>query len=483
MSIPVTPRFVFQSLLFLMICCSHIHGHGKEKSKVLLISFDGFRHDYFDLAEKSGMNLKNFKKVFKIGFKASYLSNVFITRTFPNHMSIITGCYEETHGIVDNIFFDPIFNETFSYKNVTQSLQSKWFSNSEPLWATNIINGGKSAVIYWPGQLAPYKNNIYPTHSFGIYNKDLPLDLKFEFILNWLSNHDTTLGILYHPEPDGTGHQFGPSSKMILQRLLELDKSIGYLLDRIESLSLSPHLNVIIVSDHGMTDISNDRRVIIDKYIDPSRYYHFTESYTLWSIWPKHGTNVSDLLQRLRPVSHMKAYRKDEIPTEWHYANNRRVAPIVIVADPGWVLVHNETDTVTMRGTHGYATASPDMMGVFVAWGPDIAASNRSDVNVRVVDVFPLVAEILRFERVPSNNGSLANVRWMLRVNMDEAGIFTSLVISEWCWWWRCWCRSGFGGGVSGYAVEGSFFRDGVVMSHQIVGIDSITSSPLIQVA
>ena len=47
------------------------------------------------------------------GIKAKHLLNTFVTKTFPNHFTLVTGLYEESYGIVANTFFDPIFNDTF----------------------------------------------------------------------------------------------------------------------------------------------------------------------------------------------------------------------------------------------------------------------------------------------------------------------------------------------------------------------------------
>ena len=41
------------------------------------------------------------------------LQNAFVTKTFPNHWTLVTGVYEETHGIVANHMFDPVLNESF----------------------------------------------------------------------------------------------------------------------------------------------------------------------------------------------------------------------------------------------------------------------------------------------------------------------------------------------------------------------------------
>ncbi|KAH9277624.1 Ectonucleotide pyrophosphatase/phosphodiesterase family member 5 [Echinococcus granulosus] len=76
-------------------------------NKVLFISFDGFRHDYLDMAEKAGRNISAFKRIRDAGFQAE-VQNVMITLTFPSHYAMATGRNVENHGLVGNDFYDPV---------------------------------------------------------------------------------------------------------------------------------------------------------------------------------------------------------------------------------------------------------------------------------------------------------------------------------------------------------------------------------------
>lgn len=75
----------------------------------LIVSYDGFRHDYFGRVNTPALdNLK------ANGVRVPYMEPVFPTKTFPNHHSVATGLYSETHGIVDNVVYDPEYNGTLS---------------------------------------------------------------------------------------------------------------------------------------------------------------------------------------------------------------------------------------------------------------------------------------------------------------------------------------------------------------------------------
>ena len=72
---------------------------------VILVSYDGFRWDYMEKVDTPNLNF-----IASNGIKAKHLLNTFVTKTFPNHFTLVTGLYEESHGIVANTFFDPIFD-------------------------------------------------------------------------------------------------------------------------------------------------------------------------------------------------------------------------------------------------------------------------------------------------------------------------------------------------------------------------------------
>jgi predicted AlkP superfamily pyrophosphatase or phosphodiesterase len=54
--------------------------------------------------------------------------------TFPNHWSLVTGLYPESHGVVGNYFWDSQLNDSFYYKSPSHSWDEKWWGG-EPVSA------------------------------------------------------------------------------------------------------------------------------------------------------------------------------------------------------------------------------------------------------------------------------------------------------------------------------------------------------------
>ena len=92
--------------------------------------------------------------------------NQYQTKTFPNHWTMVTGLYEESHGIVANEFYDPVSDSHFMYTDPKSWNATPEFWGGEPLWITNQKQGHKSGCEFWVGSEVQGRT---PTH-FGRYN-------------------------------------------------------------------------------------------------------------------------------------------------------------------------------------------------------------------------------------------------------------------------------------------------------------------------
>ena len=112
---------------------------GKEPP-VILISLDGFRTEY--LSRRALRNgeyrvewaAATIKCLAQWGISAPFMMPSYPTITFPNHYSIVTGLYPESHGIIGNQFYDPDLKANFSI--YTGATDPKWWQNGEPIWTT-----------------------------------------------------------------------------------------------------------------------------------------------------------------------------------------------------------------------------------------------------------------------------------------------------------------------------------------------------------
>lgn len=236
--------------------------------KLILVSFDGFRADYL-----SNYQLPNLQEFIADGVLVKEVTNIFITKTFPNHYTLVTGLYAESHGIVANTMFDPSTNQTFILSNRTSKLNPFWWNSATPIWVTNQRMGRKSGSAMWPGSDVKIQNTSLS--HFLPYNPTVPFAERVDNITAWFTNPDDPINFatLYFEEPDGSGHRFGPDDKENISVILtEVDKKIGYLVSKLKEAKLWDTVNVIITSDHGMAQCSRARIIVLDECIGRENY-------------------------------------------------------------------------------------------------------------------------------------------------------------------------------------------------------------------
>uniref|UniRef100_G3TMH6 Bis(5'-adenosyl)-triphosphatase ENPP4 n=1 Tax=Loxodonta africana TaxID=9785 RepID=G3TMH6_LOXAF len=394
--------FVF--FLGTLIALLH-HVNDDLPPKLLLVSFDGFRADYLQNYEFP--HLQNF---INEGVLVEHVKNVFITKTFPNHYSIVTGLYEESHGIVANSMYDVATKKHFSDSNDKDPF---WWNEAVPIWVTNQLQGNRSsAAAMWPGTDVLIHNTT-PSY-FMNYNSAVSFEERLNNITMWLSNSNppVTFATLYWEEPDASGHKYGPEDKENMRTVLKvIDDHIGYLVQKLKMLGLWENLNVIITSDHGMTQCSKERLINLDGCIDHTNYALIDAS-PVAAVLPKNEreTEVYNQLKACDP--HMNVYLKEDIPARFHYQHNDRIQPIILVADEGWTIVQNKTEPVLTLGDHGYDNSLPSMHPFLAAHGPAFHRGYKHS-TVNIVDIYPMMCHILGLKPQP-NNGTFGNTKCLL---------------------------------------------------------------------
>ncbi len=68
---------------------------------------------------------------------------------------------------------------------------------------------------------------------------------------------------------------YGPDSEQMAAKLVDVDNTLGYLIQQLKDHHLFDKLNLIITSDHGMEKVSNETCVFLDKYVDVTLFRAF----------------------------------------------------------------------------------------------------------------------------------------------------------------------------------------------------------------
>lgn len=393
-----------------------VERQSSSKTKLLLISFDGFRWDYVDRRP----DLKSFQYLRENGVKADYLKAAFPTQTSPNHMSIATGQYVESHGVTHNCDYNISAGEVRSNWYSTLLNNDWWDNGAEPIWTTAVNQGLQSGGILFPGTNSTY-NGVAINDSI-LDEQDTPKDEAawhnhIDIAMEWFVDRNYDMIALYFNEPDKTAHKKGPEDPIIADEMMPLlDRTITYLLESIESNGLKDILDVIITSDHGFETIDtsvkrNDPDAIsLTTYVNQS-YIDFQFAYgPLGLVQPKPGTEeyVAEKLREGNSIS-MDVYLKKDIPDRYHYKNNDRITEIVVVAKPGYSVYQLFTGFHPNTGEHGYDNDLEHMRTSYYSIGPSFKKNYQIE-GFENVHIYPLMCHLLGLEPHP-NNGSLDVLR------------------------------------------------------------------------
>ena len=399
---------------------SALFGH-----KTIIISSDGFRWDYYGRFETPGLD-----RLRGHGVHVKNLENAFATVTFPNHFSLVTGLYEESHGIVDNEMFDPLFEETFNMSTT----DPKWWQEGEPIWVTANKSGVGSVCVNWVGCSVPIQN-IRPT-KWNEYDGSIPFPDRIKRVVGSLYNSDDSidLGLVYFEEPDHSCHMHGPDSQEVRDAISKVDAAVSFLLD---SVNLD-EINVIFTSDHGGFQVSREKLITLSDYLDGVDYFVSADG-AVAHIWFSNETLTDPILQLLADIPSEKGRcdKKQDVPTNLHYSNNRRIAPIVCVAELGWSFVSSQeaADAFLLKGSHGWDShkdpESP-MRPIFIGAGPGIVKSDRMFEPFPSVDVYPLVHKLigLSSDRLPDINGTIDRVKHLIYDSVSQES--EAFVVLQW---------------------------------------------------
>jgi len=397
--------FILPFVLLFFTGCSLMQSK-ESKPYVVMLSMDGFRWDYTDRVETP-----NFDKIAAKGVKAESLKPSFPSKTFPNHYSIATGLYPDHHGIVLNTFYDPATGREYSISD-RKAVEDGYFYVGEPIWVTAEKQGVISGSFFWVGSEA--KIDGYRPTFWKKYDSHITFGQRIDSVIAWLQKPEKVrphLILWYMDEPDHTGHKAGPGSSAVDKVVMELDSLLGVFLTKLEKLPIAAEVNVIVTSDHGMENVSDDRKVVLSDHL-PDEWVERVEGYNPnFNIQAKEGFK-DYIYEALNYTDGISVWPSHEVPERLHYGTNPRTLDFVVVANKSWSVVENGEKKVG-RGTHGFDNEDPDMQTIFYAYGPAFK-ENFVSPTFENVDIYPLLCEILGLEPAPVD-GNIRHVEKLLQ--------------------------------------------------------------------
>ena len=377
-------------------CC----GEGQQKRNLtIVVSLDAFRWDYPTIYNTPWLD-----SIAANGVAATMVPS-YPSSTFPNHFTLATGLVPDHHGIVNSQFWAPETGELFSMGD-SATRYNPYYFGGEPIWVTAKKQGVKSASIYWVGSDVAIQG-LYPDYYLRWDNEPrLTYPQRVEEALRIAKLPESerpSLLMVYFDEPDWTTHHYGPVAEESEAVIEQLDSLMGILYRGLKELDYG--VNLIVTSDHGMTEISDEKFISIEQSVNPD-WVERIVSTNPTTIFCKEGCRDS-LFNQLSKVKHISVWRKEEVPAHLNYGTSNHLGDIIVAPDLGWQFA---TTPRGLNGAHGYDINEPDMQIIFRACGPDFKRGYTLPHSFSNVDLYSILAELLKIEPAKTD-GSLEKVQ------------------------------------------------------------------------
>lgn len=412
-----------------------------QDKHVILISIDGLRSEFY---QAEGYPLPNLKKLMKAGVYAKRMKSVFPSYTYPSHTAMLTGAMPARSGIYYNA-------------PIGSAGEWHWFTKDikvPTLWQVMKKEGLTSSAVEWPvsvdenitwnipeiwdvkhpsdritevrkyatkGLVEEVEKAIGKLDSVNMSEENLSLDLNSAKMAAYIfKTHKPNFMALHFACVDGAQHEHGRDHEKVTAAIINADMAIGTVLQAIESSVRRETTTVLIVGDHGMSNIHTVFRPNMLIKDLPAKFVAAGGSAFLYAKKNVSNTEFAGIVQSVSkqldalPADRLKLFRiVDRIELNNMGADSSAI--LAVAAVPGLVFSSSLTAVKTINmgpgtqiqqnplsglfvpttgGHHGYDPNLPEMMTGFIAAGAGINKGKVID-ELCVTDIAPLIAKLL----------------------------------------------------------------------------------------
>ncbi len=367
------------------------------KPLTILISIDGFRADYLERGATPVL----------LGMANAGVSGAmqpsFPSMTFPNHYTLVTGKRPDLSGMINNRMEDPNMpGETFTLGNRTVASNPAWWADGTPIWVSAERAGVKTGTMFWPGSDFELEG-VRPT-KWRDFDQTLMDFARVDLLLSWLDapeDERPEFMTLYFDIVDTAGHRYGPESLETTAAAAQVDAAISRLRAGLAARGLLAGANLVVVADHGMTEVSPERTIDLDA-MGTDEVLRVIWDGPFVGIEPVEGHETEAEAALLLAHEHGTCWAKGNLPARFGYGTHERVPAYICLADLGWAYASSQIPKYPnpAKGNHGFDPAEPDMASLFIASGPAF----RSGVVVEPfenVSIYPLLMRLVGIDPEP----------------------------------------------------------------------------------
>ena len=300
------------------------------------------------------------------GLRAQQMNPVMPTVTYPNHYTLATGLWPESHGIVSNSIYDPVFDAVFGLGNADKSeADGRWYEMAEPLWVTAKRQGLKTSVHFWAGsdaEIHGVRPDWYTPFNGEDDDSEFPDTQRLVDLLHQIETGACQLCMMHLDNADHLGHGTGPYSNGTLAALITYDNWLQRLMDGLAWLGVLNRTHLVLVSDHGMAQDYRNQSLSFANYTSVA--FNASDQGAFSALWPVDANDTDRLYSDLAGMPHAQVFRKgDSVSVANHYSNNRRIAPVLVQSADAWQ-IYTRSRPAGSGGSHGYQHCSRSFSSV-----------------------------------------------------------------------------------------------------------------------
>jgi predicted AlkP superfamily pyrophosphatase or phosphodiesterase len=339
------------------------------------------------------------------GVQAKALLPVFPSKTFPNHLSIVTGMYPSNHGIVHNSFYHKKLKK--NYKLGAGKNNPEWLT-ALPIWTVAEQQGLKTAIYFWPESEAKLAGRL--PHYILPYKHNTPNIQRMNKVVNWLKLplvDRPQLIVSYFSTVDTAGHKYGPNSIEVEQAINDIDKIIGKLVHRLNS-EIDHPVNIILVSDHGMVLSGRSNVIEINQILALPKDVIMVNGQTQLYFYSDNAQALNDVRSQFltdnKKAKQYQVYDKTNYPSHWHFKKQDILTPDLIVnaLPPHTFITDNKHISFATHGFDGKNNRQLD--AIFIANGPSFKKNIKIE-PFENIHIFPLLIKLLSLNNTEKIDG------------------------------------------------------------------------------
>jgi alkaline phosphatase D len=226
---------------------------------------------------------------------------------------------------------------------------------------------------------------------------------------------------VYFEAIDTASHDAGVNSAEERAAVAEVDAQIGILLEGLRADGILDELNIMVVGDHGMTDLSAERIVYLDDYVDLATLETLNspqlsgdrQGNAVFAAYHGEEDEIDALYEALA-LAHpaLSVYRREQFPEWFHQDHPQRAPDLILMPELGWMVSKRGVPYTGPRANHGFDPHERDMHSTFIADGPAFVSGAVVE-PFEIVQLYNIMARTLGIAPA-ANDGDIETVQHLL---------------------------------------------------------------------